>query len=238
LGITLDGLLPIGLLTEATRPELQARSLEKSHFQSPYWEVGLLAQSSLSRGFLNGKAQRQAASLNSSFGLEFAYAFRYRWQLHLGAAVHSRGSLNSDTTLRGGYFDFDFYPETLVIVQKKLHYLELPVGVRWRVGGRHQIGLGASYHLLLDSRGEMHHSATDREGQHDLGIQAANGYRQGFADDDWSAQLSYELRLNPQLSLAARGSIGLRDITLDSHFHNQSPDRNINLRLGLKFHLR
>ena len=191
----------------------------------------------LALGLLNQGPQRARVSSSPTAGLAYSYELSPSLRLSAGAQYQMRGGLNASKTFSSLDFGFGFEREDQVLTIRHLHYLELPLRLQVRVYDRHYLSAGAQYVRLLTSSGNLRSDYADDYNSLTLSSNNACGYTQGFAPDDYQLSLGYSYYLGKGFMLGAEYSQGLKDLSDNSYFRNQTIDRNQLIRLKLSYDL-
>lgn len=235
--IAFEGYLPsrnFSLYNELKRPGVlpkQSLSFRKRH------ALGIMLGTTLAPGLQNNSDTRAAISTHPSVGLRYSYSLGKGIRLQTGLLYQGRGGLNADSTYRSVNFSFGAETEATTISPQSLHYVEVPLMADVHLAGRHYLMGGVNLAYLINTRSDVHKEKILPFETVDMGSNKAWGYRQGFQPLDASVTVGYGYYLNRGLRLGVRANYGLRDITDDSFFLNNTRDRNLQLRLVLEYDL-
>lgn len=199
--------------------------------------IRIIAGSDLAVGLQNTEAQAAPVSTNPVIGIQYGYRLNSSLTVHTGISYRSRGGLNSDSTYNSVEYRFGLETDATTISPQKLHYAEVPLYLEARFGGRHYLQAGLNSSWLVNSSSIVKKQRIEPFGTVDKGEEQAWGYTQGFRSYDPQLLVGYHFYLTRGIKVGVQGLYGLRDVTENDFFLNNTYDRNLQLRLSLTYHL-
>ena len=123
--------------------------------------------------------------------------------------------------------------ETLAL--NRLHYIDLPVELRYDIKGQHSVFAGASLSYLAGVKSAL--TTTHEESLQSSTNSTENtwNYQDGLNKLDAGVRLGYDYKLNQNLSIGGMVQYGLIDITSNETFEVQDNSNNMEVRVTLKY---
>ncbi len=123
--------------------------------------------------------------------------------------------------------------ETLAL--NRLHYIDLPVELRYDIKGQHSVFAGASLSYLAGVKSAL--TTTHEESLQSSTNSTENtwNYQDGLNKLDAGVRLGYDYKLNQNLSIGGMVQYGLMDITSNETFEVQDNSNNMEVRVTLKY---
>lgn len=196
--------------------------------------VGIRIALDAAQGLSNDSA-RKGNSFLPYIALDYARVLHPRFKLHTGIGYVQRGQLQSDQYYRSTNYGFGFETVLTTISPQKLHFLEVPLYGEWKIKARHSLMMGGSLLQLMNVSSQISSRTQDDFGISNGQAESTWGYKQGFISRDVSLMVGYKYYLGSGFHLDLRSQYGLRDLTEQSFFENQSFDRNIRVQIGLSY---
>jgi hypothetical protein len=188
-------------------------------------------------GLLNTGRHRAAFTVSPVIGLKYTLGYKSRLSLNSGLLYAPRQGLNSKRSYESYRYGFGSIRQAYTVAYNSLHYLEVPLYIRWRISGIHHVTFGGSfsYQLFTIKRVSMleetlYQAPVTRE---ELKI----GQDKSFTTSDVSILFGYEHYLGKRLGMAVRLEYGLSDLTSNARFHTAITDNNIRGLLLLEYAL-
>lgn len=173
---------------------------------------------------------------NEFFGIGYERLVGSRLSVGANLIYQPRSSVGFARKFESVYYNFGKHVETTTITTQRLYYLEMPVYAHYYIGGRHSILGGISANYLLQAKSEVS-SNTVNEYTESAQSESSFGYMNGIENWDFALTAGYEFMLSQKLTLGARASYGLTDISKNSYYNNDVFDRNTMLRIMLKYQI-
>ncbi len=170
-------------------------------------------------------------------GIYYQRALSKRIELGLSVVYSSRGALNYDKTIINTEFGFGIESDKTTISPQTLHYITIPLYVRFNLSQRSHINIGAGYYQLLAVTSKITHTTENSFGVLESSSEKQTGDHPGFRKNDVSAFIGYEFTLFDRMNTGLQFSYGFYDITNNSYNNVKGNDRNISLQLQLKYDL-
>ena len=173
---------------------------------------------------------------NEFFGIGYERLVGSRLSVGANLIYQPRSSVGFARDFESVYYNFGKQVETTTITAQRLYYLEMPVYAHYYLGGRHSILGGISANYLLQAKSEVS-STTVSEYTESSQSESSFGYVNGIENWDFALTAGYEFMLSQKLTVGARASYGLTDISKNNYYNNDVFDRNVMLRVMLKYQL-
>ncbi len=170
-------------------------------------------------------------------GIYYQRAFSKHIELGVSAVYSSRGALNNDKTITNSEFGFGVENDKTTISPQTLHYLTIPLYLRFNITQRSHLLVGACYYRLLTTTSKITHTTENSFGVLESSTEKQTGEHAGFRKNDIAAFIGYELTLFDRMNTGLQFSYGFYDITQNSYNNIKGTDRNISLQLQLKYDL-
>ncbi len=169
------------------------------------------------------------AVLNPSIGLMFMQ-WKGRLGFSLGAIYTPRSGVNAQYAYTQTTYDLEAETDTGFVFTRQLHLMDVPLLVHYQIHPKHFVSFGPSLSWLVNTT-----STTQLVGE-----QAKNGimgYQSGFRQFDWGFEGGWGMQVNRALGLNVTAHVGMRDLTRNEVYHNGGFDRNLGLRVLLRYKL-
>lgn len=171
-------------------------------------------------------------------GVYYQRVLSKRIELGLSAVYSSRGALNCDKTIINSEFGFGIESDKTTISPQTLHYLNIPLYIRFNITQRSHLLAGASYYQLLATTSKIIYTTENSFGEIlSSNTEKQTGNHAGFRKNDIAAFVGYELTLFDRMNAGLQFSYGFFDITNNSYNNLKGNDHNISLQLQLKYDL-
>lgn len=200
-------------------------------------KIGLIAGLNTSLGYQNIGDSRANPSLDPSIGFRVTYrhSMTSQWRTNIEAIYFSRSALNSQIGYDSISYGFGSTVISRSIDIEELHYISLPIYATYQYNKKHAFMGGLSFGYLLNAQSQTNGNVTETTGN-DANIYAEPatqewGYTTAFNRFDIGATLGYDYEVQKGWKVGARLNYGLRDVTKNSIFNNNTFDNNISLRL-------
>ncbi len=202
--------------------------------------LGITTGSNLSLGLINQGPTRSSIGALPYVGIHYSFDPKPTsplLRLESGVFLMSRNGLSGSRSFRSVNFGFGFEEEIITLTPKALHALEIPLAASFRVRNRHYVTVGASGSYLIEITTQERLQRNDDFGTSTPDKKNVWGYRKGFNKLDAGAQIGYRYYLGRGFSLNLQGYYGLMDLTDNDFWENDQFDRNMQLRLFLRYDL-
>ncbi len=186
---------------------------------------GLIASGMRGNGW-----QDEKASLGWHAGITVQYFIKEKWFAQTGATIHQRSAISPR---RVEWPPFYILP-TDVNAPINLRYIDIPLQMGYRLGGRHEVAFGLAFAPLLS-----YTRTTNVLPTQDVAKYSKDGTsREGFANFDVAALLNYKYQVTERIDLKVEGRFGAFDITDNAYFGTDIvDDRNHQVRLGVSYRI-
>lgn len=190
-------------------------------------QLGVLAGAGLFEGFQSKGGFN--AVVNPSIGLIFMQ-WKSRFGFSLGAIYTPRSGVNTEYAYTQTTYNFEAKTDTGFIYTKQLHLLDVPLLMHYQINPKHFVSFGPSVSWLVNTT-----STTQLVGeQAKTGIL---GYHGGFRQFDWGLEAGWGMQVNRALGLNVTAHVGMRDLTRNEIYHDSRFNRNLGLRVMLRYKL-
>jgi cytoskeletal protein RodZ len=174
-------------------------------------------------------------------GIYYQRSLSKRFDLGLSILYSSRGALNFDNTITNSNYGFGIESDITTISPQTLHYLNVPLHIRFNISHRSHIIIGATYYQLLATTSKATHTIESSFASTLTSSEKQTGEHKGFRKNDAAAFIGYELTLFDRMNTGLQFSYSFYDNTVNGYngsFNGaDSFDRNISLQLQLKYDL-
>ena len=167
--------------------------------------------------------------INPSIGLMLMH-WKHRFGISLGAIYTPRGGVNTQYTYTQTTYNFESKVDTGFVFTRQLHLVDVPVLLHYQIHPKHFVSFGPSISWLVNTT-----STTQLVGE-----QAKTGmlgYHGGFRLLDWGLEGGWGMQINRTLGLNVTAHVGMRDLTRNDVYHDAKFDRNLGLRVMLRYKL-
>jgi hypothetical protein len=209
-------------VAKSTMPKVLNQSL--SIFGGITLENGLGSVSQLSRNnflYTAGFYYNLEASENISISTGLGYRSKSGKGIELSRTQTEYGFGKSQTT------------ETLAL--NRLHYIDLPVEVRYDIKGKHTVFGGASISYLAGVKSAIAKTNDESFESSTSSIENTWNYTDGLNKWDAGVKVGYDYNLGRNLSIGGMLQYGLMDITSNETFEIQDNSNNMEVRVTLKY---
>ncbi len=195
--------------------------------------LGIIGGLNLARGFESGT---NAGNLSANLfgGVTYNYFVHPKWVLHADILYQARTGIETAKVLQAKTYNFGSTRDVLTMHNKKLHYLELPVHLGYRISKNMQVLAGVNFAYLVGCSNEMVH---EYQGPFEAWTKTTTeqSLPEGMnrLDVGISAGVAYEI--SSAMEFGARMNYGLTDVTDDEYFSSIAVDRNLQFRLHLAY---
>lgn len=169
------------------------------------------------------------------FGLQYQHRFSQKWQLNtgLGYSYVSANNLVKEYTQKE--YSFGVTSESTKITTDRLHYLELPLLVKYSAYNTINLVAGTNFTYLLNTNNTIANNTYNALGNTNTQQTKANQYRRGINPFDIQAQFGLEYKLNNNLQLGLLANAGLLDVSKNNYYNSTVFNRNSRLQLYIKY---
>lgn len=195
--------------------------------------LGILGGLNLAQGFESG-TNAGDLSANIFGGVSYNYFIHPSWVLHADVLYQARTGIETAKVLQSKTYNFGSTTDVLTMHNKRLHYIELPVHLGYRITQKTQLLAGINLAYLAGCSNEMVH-------EHKSPFEswtkttAENSIPEGMnrIDLGLSAGIAYEF--TPAIEFGARMNYGLTDVTDNDYFSSSTIDRNLQMRFHVAY---
>ena len=193
--------------------------------------------SQFSAGLFNQATDRAEWSLHPVVGIRYAFAVSPKLRIQTALLYQGRAGLNGDLIFEDEYLGFGLETQETLISPRRLHYLEIPLMLEWRIFRRHYLQAGGSLAYLMNINSTVQISRQGPYALQDQQTSRAWGYTQGFNKMDLGLNLAYAYYLGRGIRAGAQAQLGLRDLTDNQVYASQKRDNNLQMRLFVEYDL-
>ena len=123
-----------------------------------------------------------------------------------------------------------------------MHYINIPLSIRFNISQRSHIYIGAAYYQLLATTSKITHQTENSFGVIESDTKTQTGEHAGFRNNDVVAFLGYDLTLFSRMNAGLQINYGFCDNVNNSYYtkYGYTPkefDRNMGIQLHLKYDL-
>ena len=123
--------------------------------------------------------------------------------------------------------------KSIVINTQKLLYLNIPIGVEFKVKGRHELNLGLSYIYLLSSNDQFYYYENGKM----FDTKSKSAHISLFNNQDVLTEINYAYWLNTKSKISIGYFNGLLNISDSKLFENSDKNKNRGFKLGFHYQL-
>ena len=169
------------------------------------------------------------------FGIQYQHQFSQKWQINtgLGYSYVSANNLVKEYTQKE--YSFGVTSESTKITTDRLHYLELPLLVKYSTYNTINLVAGTNFTYLLNTNNTIANNTNNALGNTNTQQTKANQYRRGINPFDIQAQFGLEYKLNNNLQLGLLANAGLLDVSKNNYYNSTVFNRNSRLQLYIKY---
>lgn len=173
---------------------------------------------------------------NEFFGIGYERSVSGRFSLGANLIYQPRTEVGFTREFETVYYNFGKHTESTCISVNKLYYIELPIYASYHIGSRHTVLAGVSTNYLIQAKNEVA-KETITPFDETTSSDEEFGYLSGMERWDFALTAGYEFLLTERLTLGTRASYGLRDVSKNNYYRNNSFDRNLMMRAVVKFNI-
>ncbi len=175
-------------------------------------------------------------------GIYYQRALSKRFDLGLSILYTSRGGLNTHKSFVNSNYGFGIESDVTIVSAQTLHYLSLPLTIRFNISPRSHIYIGAAYYQLFATTSKITNQTENSFGVVESNTEKQTGEHKAFRNNDLVAFLGYDLTLFSRMSVGLQINYGFFDNVNNSYYtmYGYTPkqfDRNMGLQLQLKYDL-
>ncbi|MCB0479941.1 MAG: outer membrane beta-barrel protein [Flavobacteriales bacterium] len=197
--------------------------------------VSLMAGLNLSNGF-EGEGVFSSIPLQA-LGIKYGYQVSNNVVLETGMVYKSRNGNGAKLVYEDVEYGFGSTITTTEIEAKSLHYLEIPLDLRYEFIPKHTLIVGASVSHLLNVKSAVNTTTEETVNGSSSTSETLWGHQYGFNSTDISIRLGYDYQIARKLNLGLVAGYGLMDLTNDNTFKNSEVDNSLELRLRIQYKL-
>jgi hypothetical protein len=123
--------------------------------------------------------------------------------------------------------------KSIVINTQKLLYLNVPIGVDFKIKGRHELNLGLSYMYLLSSNDQFYYYENGKM----FDTKSKSAHISLFNNQDVLTEINYAYWLNTKSKISVGYFNGLLNISDSKLFENSDKNKNRGFKLGFHYQL-
>ncbi len=180
------------------------------------------------RGYTGSGDMGRDYGLSPSLGLGYQFNFSERMSLYLSMYMSYLNHLNIRETGTNVSYSFDKDSTFISVTRKNLLQFHVPLQLAYKIRPKHTVfgGMGINLGLNTVSLYEDSKQSSSKK---------QFGYMNGIRFMDVNANLGYEYRLTPKLSLGIFYQRGFFDMTKNNYFNNQQIDQNARGGINLRY---
>ncbi len=173
---------------------------------------------------------------NEFFGIGYERSVSGRFTLGANLIYQPRTEVGFTREFETVYYNFGKHTESTCISVNKLYYIELPIYASYHIGSRHTVLAGVSTNYLIQAKNEVA-KETITPFDETTSSDEEYGYLSGMERWDFALTAGYEFLLTERLTVGTRASYGLKDVSKNNYYRNNSFDRNLMMRAVIKYNL-
>jgi hypothetical protein len=160
-----------------------------------------------------------------------------RWQASAGLGYTQVNATGLTKTFTNEQYSFGVQKDQTTISTNKLHYLQIPIQLRYSPANRFTILGGFTAGYLLNTKNSLSQTSyASLKGHSNSPATAKTAYRNGINNWDLQWQIGFETHfLNNRLHLGLLANGGLTDVTRNTYYNNSVFDRNRRLQLYIRY---
>ena len=171
-------------------------------------------------------------------GLGFTHVLNSKWSVHTAAYYNSIGHLSSSSyTSSHTKYDFGYNTTDTSITTKWLHYITVPLQLKYNLNEKNYIGAGGSVSYLITSSGTMTTYNQNAFAITNKKEVVQNGYSKGFNTMNASVMVMYGRKLSKRFSANLIVYYGLMDLKDNLFFSQQKFERDMGARIMLSYNI-
>ncbi len=209
-------------------PSLQSQSVPKADYvrtkENEHY-VAVVGGTSLSKSYLNDGSFGAQRAFQTA-GLRYVRSLSNNISLQTGLMYYATTGDGIELNYGGKIYGFGSTQTSQTVKPRSMHYLSLPIGIKYRLTEQHGLRLGGEIAYLMNVRSELTETATNRNGDaFVLSSKKEWGYYGGLKDYDASLYAGYEFKPLPNFSISANAQYGLVDVVDEGVNANSNPLR-------------
>jgi hypothetical protein len=171
------------------------------------------------------------------FGLMYHRFINDDWQASAGIGYTQVNAQGLVKTYTAENYSFGVQRDQTVLTTNKLHYLQIPVQVRFSPVKRYTILGGFTAGYLLNTKNTLSQTTyASLKGYSTMPTNTTTAYRGGINNWDLQWQVGFETHfMDNRLHLGILANGGLTDVTTNSYYNNSVFDRNRRLQLYIRY---
>jgi hypothetical protein len=175
-------------------------------------------------------------------GVYYQMTLSKRFELGLSILYTIRGGLNTNKLFVNSNYGFGIESDITFVSAQTLHYINIPLSIRFNISQRSHIYIGAAYYQLLATTSKITHQTENSFGVIESDTKTQTGEHAGFRNNDVVAFLGYDLTLFSRMNAGLQINYGFCDNVNNSYYtkYGYTPkefDRNMGIQLHLKYDL-
>lgn len=197
--------------------------------------VGIVGGINFSKGFASG-SQADNFGVNPYGGAFYQHYFSKRWSVYSAIQYQVRNAIGTSRVVSTTSYNFGKEQNTLRVLNRNLHYLEMPILMNYRIGSALHIVAGASIAYVVDGSSEIQHEFNN-EFESWTKSEKSFGHLDGINRFDAAIQAGVEYEFTQKLALGGMMHYGLLNVLDNAHFNKTLSDQNLMFRISAKYHL-
>ena len=178
-----------------------------------------------------GSSINSQAAFAPYVGLIYQHRLSARLQVETGFRYRVQTGIGFDEQIRREIYSFGYIVEDYRAEIDRLHYVEMPLRLRFRLSARHSFTSGLSAGYLVYSEGALFKTRTTSISAETESNSSFNNFLAPFSTTQWQGEIGYTYHLHPKFSLGAQARY---------RFNNLYETDNMSkwqLGLKLRYHL-
>jgi len=182
-------------------------------------------------------------SANQLSGNNFLYTAGFYYNLEAsenisvstGLGYRSKSGKGIELSRTQTEYGFGKSQTTETLALNRLHYIDLPIEVRYDIKGKHTVFGGASISYLAGVKSAIAKTNNESFESSTSSVENTWNYNDGLNKWDAGVRVGYDYNLGRNLSIGGMLQYGLMDITSNETFEIQDNSNNMEVRVTLKY---
>lgn len=228
---------------EPNNVSVSNKTKSKKDFFKPVKSFGLFMTKNLTL-VAGGNILQNWTDNNSTngFGLSPTFGFNYSYDLwkdnlslKTGLQYANRQSLKNSFNQNSTTYSFGYTRQNTIVETKKLNFIEIPVVLNYKIKSKHEFSTGIIFSQLTSAKSKVEIFEENSLGavktENKTQFLKADGYR----SEDLALVFGYHYYIKNNLSVNLNFRYGLRDMTDNNYFQNETFNRTLGTQLTIEF---
>ena len=169
------------------------------------------------------------------YGIWYNRHINNNWQFATGLAYTSVNTNGFSKQYTEEKYSFGIHSQQAIISTQRLHYIELPLMLRYSVLKQISLVGGITLNYLLTTNNTIEKRTFASLSGQSQSTEKTTAYMQGINPLDVQLQLGIEAHITPRLHLGIIAGNGMFDVGRNNYYNNTVFDRNRRLQLFLRY---